>query len=391
MPEQANNTNVGARWFALYTRPRHEKAVHASLVSIGVEAFLPLHEVLSQWKDRRKWVKLPLFPGYLFARLPRERIWVARAAPGVVHLVSDGKGPVPVPDEQVLAVRELVERKVPTDPWPYVREGDLVLVKSGPLIGLTGFFVRLKDSAKLVISVDLLGRSVATEVGTDCVELLEEVAEVGTLLTPQSAGKRKPLSTARSRSAPGRKAGWLARTLVLLVGLATAGAFSAWAAGDGVAPGRGATLEPLTVRAGALQGRAVQPDLSTPIAGLPISLRSENKGEVAHVLTGSEGRFLVATAGAGPFELRAGVPGVEARLTAAEGSPDGDPLQVVLSRISTLAVPRGVPGELMPRPVPVTAVRRDGKVILFANPFADAPHAGPLAKWSRPWVGRTTP
>ena len=57
-------------WFAVYTKSRHEKVVHASLASQSVEAFLPLHQVLSQWKDRRVWVEKPLFPGYLFARLP---------------------------------------------------------------------------------------------------------------------------------------------------------------------------------------------------------------------------------------------------------------------------------------------------------------------------------
>jgi len=148
--------------------------VHAWLTERDVEAFLPLHDVLSRWKDRRKWVSKPLFPGYLFVRLPRSELWLARAARGVVHVLGDGNGPTPVPDEQVEAVREMVSRPVELSPWPYVKKGQRVLVRSGPLIGLEGYFVSVKGRSKLVISVDMLGRSVAAEVDADCVELLRD-------------------------------------------------------------------------------------------------------------------------------------------------------------------------------------------------------------------------
>lgn len=163
----------GAHWYAAYTRARHEKAVEKSLAAKGFEVFLPLHDVLSQWKDRRKWVQKPLFPGYLFVRTGPDRlgyVWMEKA---VVHLVSDAGGPVPVPDEQVHTVRELMTRAVPVDPWPHVRKGDRVIVRDGPLIGLEGFFVRRKNEAKLVVSVDMLGRSVAAEVQACHVEPIE--------------------------------------------------------------------------------------------------------------------------------------------------------------------------------------------------------------------------
>jgi len=160
-------------WYAVYTRSRHEKAVEDSLVAKRFEVFLPLHDVLSQWKDRKRWVRKPLFPGYLFVRTPRDRlgfVWMER---GVVHVVSDGDGPVPVPEEQLEPVRQLIDRSVPVDPWPYVTEGQRVMVRSGPLIGLEGFFVRRKNRAKLVVSIHMLGRSVATEVAVGDIEPLE--------------------------------------------------------------------------------------------------------------------------------------------------------------------------------------------------------------------------
>jgi transcription antitermination factor NusG len=157
-------------WYAVYTRSRHEKAVEKSLGAKGLEAFLPLHEVLSQWKDRKRWVQKPLFPGYLFVRAPGHHLGLVWMQRGVVHGVSDGRGAVPVPDEQVEAVRGLLARPVPVDPWPYVTEGQRVIVRAGPLIGLEGFFVSRKNESKLVVSIDMLGRSVAAEVQVGDVE-----------------------------------------------------------------------------------------------------------------------------------------------------------------------------------------------------------------------------
>ena len=160
-------------WYAVYTRSRHEKAVENSLAAKRFEVFLPLHEVLSQWKDRKRWVRKPLFPGYLFVRTPPDRLGFVWMEDGVVHVVSDGQGPVPVPEEQLEPVRQLIDRSVPVDPWPYMQQGDRVLVKAGPLIGLEGFFVRRKNQAKLVVSIHMLGRSVATEVAAGDIEPLE--------------------------------------------------------------------------------------------------------------------------------------------------------------------------------------------------------------------------
>jgi transcriptional antiterminator NusG len=160
------------QWYAVYTKSRHEKTVHRSLQSKGIESFLPLCRVLSRWKDRRVWVEKPLFPGYLFVDLPREELGPVRAARGVVHILGSDDGPVQVPGEQVEAVRRMVERRVPLDPWPYMQEGKRVRVMSGPLVGLEGFIVERKKKCRLVVSVDLLSRSVATEIEAESVELV---------------------------------------------------------------------------------------------------------------------------------------------------------------------------------------------------------------------------
>jgi transcription antitermination factor NusG len=161
-----------AQWYAVYTKSRHEKVVHRCLQSKGIDSFLPLCQVLSRWKDRRVWVEKPLFPGYLFVDLPRENLGPVKAARGVVHVLGNDEGPIQVPEEQVEAVRRMVERHVPLDPWPYMEQGKRVRVMSGPLIGMEGFIVERKKKCRLVVSVDLLGRSVATEIEAQSVELI---------------------------------------------------------------------------------------------------------------------------------------------------------------------------------------------------------------------------
>lgn len=155
------------RWYALYTRPRHEKAVAEQLARRQVETFLPVREVLSRWKDRRKLVQLPLFPGYVFTRTTLARKRDVVSADGVVFMVGFHGVPVPIPDEQIEAVREICLTKLPCDPYPYLTEGRWVRVIRGPLGGLTGILVRKKSKHRLVVSIDILQKSVSVEIDAD--------------------------------------------------------------------------------------------------------------------------------------------------------------------------------------------------------------------------------
>lgn len=150
-------------WYALRTRSRHEKRVRDQLVTRGIEPFLPLVKRWRQWADRRKQVAFPLFPGYCFARFPlRERLAVLTAV-GVVEILGDGNGPVPVHDREIEGVRRLVTSALPVDPHPYLREGDWVEVIRGPLAGVQGILLRKGSRARLVISVRLIEQAVSVE------------------------------------------------------------------------------------------------------------------------------------------------------------------------------------------------------------------------------------
>ena len=158
--------NVESEWYALHTRPRHEKLVVQRLVERGVETFLPVVTEMHRWSDRKKSVQLPLFSCYVFARfIPNrsERLQVLRVN-GILGLVgSHGEG-TPIPDEQVDAVRTLVEGAVPWSSHPFLKIGQRVRIRSGALNGMEGILVSRNGSDTLVISVDALQRSLSVRV-----------------------------------------------------------------------------------------------------------------------------------------------------------------------------------------------------------------------------------
>jgi transcription antitermination factor NusG len=150
-------------WYALRTRSRHEKRVQEQLEALGIQPFLPLVDRIRQWKDRRKRVAFPLFPGYCFARFPLSlRVQVLKTH-GVVQILGNQEGPVPVPDAEIEAVRRLVESTLPYDPHPYLTEGMRVEVIRGPLKGLQGVLLRKGTRARLVIGVSLIHQGASVE------------------------------------------------------------------------------------------------------------------------------------------------------------------------------------------------------------------------------------
>ncbi len=150
-------------WFAAYTRPRHEKVTATSLEQRGYEVVYPRYRLASRWKDRVKQLELPLFPGYLFVRCDPHRRLPVLQAPGLLHLVSDHCGPVPVPELEVENLRRAMFSRVRLEPVPFLKAGDRVQVRRGPLAGLEGILVAKRNSLRVVISVELLARSVALE------------------------------------------------------------------------------------------------------------------------------------------------------------------------------------------------------------------------------------
>lgn len=157
-------TAVDLAWFAIWTRSRHEGRVQTQLEQKGIESFLPTIARWSRWKDRRKRIDWPLFPGYCFARIdPADTLSVLKCS-GVVSIVSCNGLPAQIPDAEIESIRTLVTSTLSYDPCPLIHVGDKVQVVSGPLRGVTGRLTRKGTHARLVLAVDLIGQAVSVQI-----------------------------------------------------------------------------------------------------------------------------------------------------------------------------------------------------------------------------------
>lgn len=153
-----------SRWYALRTKSRHEKQVRDQLERQGIEPLLPTVKRLSQWKDRKKEIEVPLFSGYCFVRLSQQSRLPAQKVSGVVEVVGSGSRPEPIPDEEIEALRTLMTSVLPYDPHPYLHEGMAVEVVRGPLQGVHGILLRKEKRHRLVIGVRLIQQAAAVEI-----------------------------------------------------------------------------------------------------------------------------------------------------------------------------------------------------------------------------------
>ncbi len=157
-------------WHALYTRHQHEKTVADLLSKKSFEVFLPLYTTTHRWKDRNRILSLPLYPSYVFLHGGLDRRLAILTTPGTIGVVGYAGRSSTIPDEEIEAIRRVVENTLKAEPHPFLRCGDWVRVKSGPLEGIEGILVRKKNMCRLVLSVELLEKSVSVEIDGSLVE-----------------------------------------------------------------------------------------------------------------------------------------------------------------------------------------------------------------------------
>jgi transcription antitermination factor NusG len=170
MELEIQSASGAPNWYALFTRHQHEKSVAFALSNKSHEVYLPLYRSVHRWQDRAKALWLPLFPCYVFIREGMDRQLQILTTPGLIHIVKWGGRPAIVPKSQLDAIRQIVERCPKVETHPYLQSGDRVRVKSGPLMGLEGILTRKKGVARLVVSMEMLGRSAAVEIDVSNVE-----------------------------------------------------------------------------------------------------------------------------------------------------------------------------------------------------------------------------
>lgn len=170
--------DIHPAWYVLHTRSRFEQVVFEGLERKSLEAFLPRMTVMSKRRDRRLKIRVPLFPGYVFVKSalnPHERLEIVKTV-GVVRLVGNRDGPVPVEDEAIDSLRIMVTGDNPIATGTRLRKGDRVMVVEGPFVGVIGTFVRYRGAGRVVVSVKALGQYAAVDVPEEYVERLPGVA-----------------------------------------------------------------------------------------------------------------------------------------------------------------------------------------------------------------------
>jgi transcription antitermination factor NusG len=166
-------------WYAIHVQAKFEKVASIVLHEKGFEEFLPLYRAKRHWSDRVKQLDLPLFPGYLFCRIDvTGRLLRIVTTPGVLGIVSAGKCPIAVSDQEIEAVQAVVRSGLPAMPWPGLNPGSPVLVERGPLAGMEGIVLDVNKKYRLIVSVPLLQRAVAVEVEREWLRPLAEPGRV---------------------------------------------------------------------------------------------------------------------------------------------------------------------------------------------------------------------
>jgi transcription antitermination factor NusG len=168
-----DNVKEAPCWYVAYTYPRHERAVADQLERKSVEAFLPTFTEMSQWRDRRVKLELPLFPGYIFTRIAAaERVKVL-SVPSVIRMLSYRATLAPVSDEEIDTIRLCIQQKAELRPHHYLAVGDWVRVRAGVFEGVQGIVLRHRNGCKLVVSIGLIQQSVAMEIDADLLEKMD--------------------------------------------------------------------------------------------------------------------------------------------------------------------------------------------------------------------------
>jgi transcription antitermination factor NusG len=152
------------RWYALYTRPRFEKKVDLTLRKKGLESYLPLHTVFRRWSDRRKKIEEPLFSGYVFVRIPLSERICAVQTDGVVRMVSFNGTPSPIPDEEINAIRNILEQTDSFETTQYLAIGNRVEVIRGPFKGIRGLLIEYRGRKRLLIGIEQIRQAISVEV-----------------------------------------------------------------------------------------------------------------------------------------------------------------------------------------------------------------------------------
>jgi transcription antitermination factor NusG len=170
-PESSDN----AHWYALVVKPRHEKVAQQILSNKGFETFLPVYRRLHSYGSRKRAFLLPLFPSYVFCRFQPDTWLPVLSTPSVIQVAGAGRTPLPIDDTEMESLRIAAAARCALSPHPYLEAGRKVRVAEGPLAGVEGVILKPKNSLRLILSITMMQRSVAVEIDSEQVGVVEDL------------------------------------------------------------------------------------------------------------------------------------------------------------------------------------------------------------------------
>jgi len=166
--------NVVPKWYAISTRAKHEKKVHSQLTQKGITSFLPLQTFYRRWSDRYKEVQEPLFSCYVFVKIALQQRLQVLQTDGVVRLVSFNGIPATIPDDQIQAIKKILENNYQIERVDYLTPGQKIEVRQGPLKGTRGILVEVKNSHRLIIRIDSIMQAISVNIDYRDIKLINE-------------------------------------------------------------------------------------------------------------------------------------------------------------------------------------------------------------------------
>ncbi|MVN20629.1 UpxY family transcription antiterminator [Mucilaginibacter sp. HMF7410] len=161
------------KWYPVYTRSRAEKQAFELLQKKGVESYLPLQKTLKQWSDRKKWVTEPLFQSYLFVRITQQQQTEVLMTKGIVRFLYHAGRIAAMPDQQINEIQLLLSNEIDLEVTAeHIAPGEKVVIKAGPLKGLSGEMVSYKSQKQLVVRLENLGQSILVNASSALVDRL---------------------------------------------------------------------------------------------------------------------------------------------------------------------------------------------------------------------------
>lgn len=165
---------AGKKWYAIYTKPRAEKKVYQELFSSGIDAYLPLVKTLKQWSDRKKWVEEPLFRSYLFVHISDLDYYRVLNSLGVVRYITFEGRAVPVPPQQILAIKQYINEEVDySADHDQFKIGDRVEISQSSLLGLCGNLIEYKGKQRVKVEIESVGQSIILTIPKSHLKILK--------------------------------------------------------------------------------------------------------------------------------------------------------------------------------------------------------------------------